>query len=174
MKICPQCKVQFQEQTYKQKFCCKECTTLHTNAQRLQKLYKTSSRVCVTCKTPLKEYQKKFCSSKCDAKLKINEAENKIRTGEKVAINTLRKYLLNTRPNICEICNGSEWLGRPIPLVMDHIDGDASNDRLDNLRLICPNCDRFTPTFGARNRGRGRQSRGIKRYDKYDKNAPIV
>ena len=39
--------------------------------------------------------------------------------------------------------------------ILDHVDGDASNNRRENLRLVCPNCDSQLPTFKARNRGNG-------------------
>ena len=43
----------------------------------------------------------------------------------------------------CAIC-GLEpiWNGKPLTLTLDHIDGDHYNDTLENLRWICPNCDR--------------------------------
>jgi hypothetical protein len=60
----------------------------------------------------------------------------------------------------CAICGaGSTWQGLPLTFVLDHRDGDAENNRRDNLRLICPNCDSQLPTFKNRNRGRGRASR---------------
>ena len=68
---------------------------------------------------------------------------------------TLRRYLLQLS-SACSICEASEWHGQPMPLVMDHIDGNPSNDHLDNLRLVCPNCDALLPTFKSRNRGNGR------------------
>lgn len=40
--------------------------------------------------------------------------------------------------------------------VLDHIDGDASNNLRVNLRLVCPNCDSQLPTYKNRNRGNGR------------------
>ncbi|RYC04239.1 endonuclease [Nocardioides ganghwensis] len=42
------------------------------------------------------------------------------------------------------------------PVVLDHIDGDSSNNRRENLRLVCPNCDSQLETYKARNRGKGR------------------
>jgi hypothetical protein len=52
-----------------------------------------------------------------------------------------------------------EWQGRPLAFVLDHIDGDSTNNARANVRLVCPNCDSQLPTYKSRNRGRGRSSR---------------
>jgi hypothetical protein len=64
----------------------------------------------------------------------------------------------------CAACGISEWQGKPITLWLDHIDGDASNNAPVNFRLMCPNCDSQSPTFGGKNYGRGRKSRGLPQY----------
>jgi ribosomal protein L44E len=53
---------------------------------------------------------------------------------------------------ICSSCNFTEWLNDPIPLELDHIDGNPFNHRLINLRLLCPNCHAKTPTYRAKNK----------------------
>ncbi len=52
----------------------------------------------------------------------------------------------------CSHCRKSQWLGGAIPLELDHIDGCPTNNRFDNLRLLCPNCHALTPTYRSRRR----------------------
>ena len=69
----------------------------------------------------------------------------------------VRLHLLEEQGHACALCSCSVlWSGMELRLVLDHVDGDATNNRRANLRLVCPNCDSQLPTFKARNRGRGR------------------
>ncbi|MEU1743324.1 HNH endonuclease signature motif containing protein [Streptomyces pristinaespiralis] len=53
----------------------------------------------------------------------------------------------------CALCGlDGAWQGCPLPLEVDHIDGDWRNNRLDNLRLLCPNCHSSTDTYRGRKR----------------------
>jgi 5-methylcytosine-specific restriction endonuclease McrA len=51
------------------------------------------------------------------------------------------------------------WCGKPVPLELDHIDGDPENNVRENLRLICPNCHAQTPTYKGKNVGKVKNSK---------------
>lgn len=72
----------------------------------------------------------------------------------------VRRYLLDAQDGCCALCGiVEEWNDQPLVFVLDHIDGDATNNHRDNLRMVCPNCDSQLPTFKSRNRGNGRHLR---------------
>lgn len=53
----------------------------------------------------------------------------------------------------CTICNVSSWLEKDLSLHLDHIDGDSYNNKLENLRFLCPNCHSQTETYcGKKNK----------------------
>ena len=58
----------------------------------------------------------------------------------------------NIFENICTNCGITEWQDLPINLHLDHIDGNCSNHKLENLRLLCPNCHSQTDTWCGKNK----------------------
>jgi len=54
-------------------------------------------------------------------------------------------------PYCCTECgNIGEWMGKPLPLILDHINGVNNDNRLENLRFVCSNCDSQLPTYKNR------------------------
>ena len=67
---------------------------------------------------------------------------------------SLRRRLINELnvDNKCSICHIKDWQSSPITLHLDHINGIHSDNRLENLRLLCPNCHSQTETYCVKNR----------------------
>jgi hypothetical protein len=66
----------------------------------------------------------------------------------------LKKRLLkeNVLENKCVVCGIKEWNKKYISLQLDHIDGNGHNHKLENLRLVCPNCHSQTDTYCGKNK----------------------
>lgn len=68
--------------------------------------------------------------------------------------NILRNRIIknNLIPYKCAICGITEWLGKNLSLELDHINGVNNDNRLENLRFLCPNCHSQTVTYGSKNK----------------------
>lgn len=63
----------------------------------------------------------------------------------------LRRALIESKVEYkCMICGIKEWQNHKLNLEIDHINGDSSDNRIENLRFLCPNCHSQTITFGFR------------------------
>jgi hypothetical protein len=75
-------------------------------------------------------------------------------TGRRVPGERLKRALITAgRSEVCDDCGiAPEWRGLPLPLEVDHLDGDWRNNLPANLRLLCPNCHSATDTYRGRNK----------------------
>lgn len=71
----------------------------------------------------------------------------------------LAKRLLKEdyKKHICEICKLTEWLGKPISLELHHVNGINTDNRIDNLQMLCPNCHAQTDSYRGKNIGMSAQ-----------------
>lgn len=52
----------------------------------------------------------------------------------------------------CNKCKRTEWEGQPIPIQLEHKNGNTFDNRLSNLEILCPNCHAQTDTFAGKNK----------------------
>lgn len=82
--------------------------------------------------------------------------ENSIVEGKRL----LKRLLEKSWKYECKECGISAWRNKPLTLHIDHINGKHTDNRLENLRLLCPNCHQQTETWGAKKRNGERDEIG--------------
>lgn len=77
------------------------------------------------------------------------EAAKYLNTDKKIKTSKLKNKLIkeNIIENKCDVCGLTTWLNKPIVLQLHHIDGNPSNNSLENLQLLCPNCHSQTDNY---------------------------
>lgn len=142
----------------------------------------TEKRFCLVCGAELtKESQKIYCSNACAVTARRRKAFAAIEASgefpsrgrfDETNRYIARLWLEDKNGHRCSICGLSEWRGEPITLIVDHIDGNTDNNKIENFRLVCPNCDSQLPTYKNRNASNpaytksGRAERKVIEYDR--------
>lgn len=125
--------------------------------------------ICPECKNQFQKTFKKqqHCSQECAAiGRKTKKYQHYLDNQElycdiNVSLKFIKEHILNEQEHKCIICdNLNIWNNKEIVFILDHIDGNASNNLRDNLRLVCPNCDSQLDTYKSKNK----QSARINRY----------
>jgi hypothetical protein len=152
--VCKQCGQKLSYEKRKNLFCSQSCSATFNEKIKSEKCEK---KKCIVCNKPLNG-GKMYCSSQCCYTAKTKTTELKIINGEKIYHSSIKKYLIKIRGNKCEECGWNKVNPKSgkCTVQMEHVDGNAENNSLSNLKLLCPNCHSLTPTFGALNRGNGR------------------
>jgi hypothetical protein len=70
----------------------------------------------------------------------------------------LRLLGAGLKENRCEECGIREWRDKSLNMALHHVNGDGNDNRLENIKFLCPNCHAQTPNYGGRN-GRRRRRR---------------
>ena len=87
-------------------------------------------------------------------KLTIPNEKVFIKNGHPLKLSSITKRLIldYQREYKCSNCNIVEWQGKSLSLDLDHINGNNRDNRLENLRFLCPNCHRQTSTWGNKHK----------------------
>jgi len=142
----------------KHKFCSHRCSAITSQAIRRGEVgdYVEKAQVCATCGCRLKTGYT-YCSLLCQQQKAWCDRKGKaLLTGVFDSDHAAKRYLLERNGIRCSHCGLTEWLGKPITVFLDHVNGQATDRRVGNFRLLCPNCDSQMPTWGGRNIGNGR------------------
>ena len=169
-------------------FCCSSCAVKYNNSKREPDVYRKVGdklrkckpqdnpvtektvekprRFCKLCGKEILNGNKKFCSRKCSNEgFRQERYEHFLEHPEEYCRGNytprwgFRDNFMEEQNGVCAICGSKpEHNGKPLVFVLDHIDGDASNNRRENLRMICPNCDSQLPTFKSKNKNSTRRN----------------
>ena len=168
-KHCEECGC---ELTFKQrfnKFCSSSCSTKHNNVIRGKHSIETRKKIsdAIRAKHPDKKYEEFTIEKKTNVtEDKISgwlQGENFTRGATQVP-SFIKNYLMKLHDNKCEKCGWGETneVTGKIPLEIHHIDGDCTNNKIENLQLLCPNCHSLTSNFGSLNKNSNRFHRSKK------------
>lgn len=116
---------------------------------------------CLVCKEKIFGRKRIYCSRKCYNLQKYITKIKEFNDGNNLLYDTrtIKKILLLEYGESCQECMLSVWNDKPIPLEIEHINGDFRDNTKQNLRLLCPNCHSLTDTYKSKNRGNGRHTR---------------
>ena len=117
---------------------------------------------CLNCGNTFVVYQGskgKFCCNKCQKEFEHKEKYQKVIDGDDSIMRpnysprNFKEDIVSEQGGKCAICGCEQTHnGKPLVFILDHIDGHAANNKRDNLRCICPNCDSQLGTYKSKNR----------------------
>lgn len=167
-RLCMRCTKKIPYEKNANRFCGHACSAVYWNSRRVQ-LRSKPARFCRVCSKPVGHGSAYACSRECHQGDLWSRRRRQIEArGEIPTPSAAKRYLAEAFGYACANCGISEWDGGKLTLSLDHADGDPYNNKIKNLRLLCPNCHSQTPSYAGRNRGRGRVSRAVRDAYEYE------
>ena len=129
--------------------------------------------ICKSCNKEYKYFDSQqsghFCSRECtqDYRIKTIMESGTAKKGNAVT------YLKRFAEYKCSCCGISEWNGKSITLQIEHKDGNPSNNTIENVCWLCPNCHTQTKTWGSRNAKGKAKDRILEGAKKGNKNSQV-
>lgn len=157
-KMCKNCGKIIPWKHRENEYCSSSCAAQITN---LGQRRVHSNRFCKNCGKELLSSQKKYCSVDCQQEFEQKEYIQRWKDGLETGLSgkygiseRLRRYFFDKYNCKCQNCGWGEEnpITHKIPLQLHHIDGDCTNNREENLKLLCPNCHALTENFGSLNK----------------------
>lgn len=153
-KKCLNCGSVLSYQKRKNEFCNNSCSASYNNKGVRRHGKGSKLNKCLNCGS---NTYNKYCKQRCQHEFKWKMMKLKFEKtgvfGNDQQTRTLgKRYLIEKHGHKCQICKTANWLGKPILLIADHIDGVSTNNTINNIRIICSNCDATLPTYKAKNK----------------------
>lgn len=123
---------------------------------------------CLNCNKEIPN-RNKYYNNSCQVEYRRKILFESIENGDdSLYVDNYKKYLIFKYGEKCMECGWDKRnpITKNVPIQLEHIDGNSDNNSLDNLKLLCPNCHSLTTTFGALNKGNGRELRRLKRQER--------
>lgn len=127
------------------------------SSEHFNKNIKRKKKYCLFCGKELNSNNKKYCNNKCQNEYEYQQYVELWKENKKNGIKGkgdisqyIKRFLFEKHGHKCQLCGWAEvneYTGK-IPLQIHHIDGNCTNNKEENLQLLCPNCHSLTENYG--------------------------